>query len=333
MDKQTGPEITIVMAAYNGLPYIQAQLDSILAQTYGNWRLVIREDGSTDATADVLAAYARRDDRITVLPSDGNLGANGNFIRLMSEVRTGSAYLAFADHDDIWLPHKLELCLKYMRSCEQRLGRQTPILVHTDFATIDGEGRRLSDSYAQQAHLLLGGGEQAEFFHLLAQPYAFGCASLLNAALLQAAWPFPKDIEMYDCYLALTAALVGRVEYVAQPTLEHRLHSGNQTGKLGSDSWGQRFHRVFGDWQAQVGNTALRLHQCRLLAERFGDQDTPRVTAARDFVRALDKSPRAAIRFAKRHEFRRQGLLQTLLLYATMRTGAVRQEAQFGKTP
>ena len=136
---------------------------------------------------------------------------------------------------------------------------------------------------------------------------------------------------MYDCHLALTAALVGRVEYIAQPLLQHRLHSGNETGKLGSDSWGQRFRRIFGAWQAQVDNTALRLHQCRTLARRYAAQDDARVRAAQELVQAMDRGTWAAVRAARRHGFRRQGLPQTLLLYATLMTGAVRKEADLGK--
>ena len=322
--------ICIVMAAYNGLPYLSAQLDSILAQTYEDWRLLVRDDCSTDGTAALVDGYCRRDARILRLASSSNLGANGNFVRLLEEVRGCGDYIAFADHDDVWLPHKLELSLKYMLSAEQRLGRQTPILVHGDFETMDGQGRLLGESYAQQAHLLIGGGPE-EFFRLLAQPYAFGCASLINPALLEAAWPFPADSEMYDCHLALTAALVGRVEYIAQPLLQHRLHSGNETGKLGSDSWGQRFRRIFGAWQAQVDNTALRLHQCRTLARRYAAQDDARVRAAQELVQAMDRGTWAAVRAARRHGFRRQGLPQTLLLYATLMTGAVRKEADLGK--
>ena len=321
--------ISIVMAAYNGLPYLSAQLDSILAQTYGDWRLIVREDCSTDDTAALVDAYCRRDARISRLPSSSNLGANGNFVRLLEEARGAGDDIAFADHDDVWLPHKLELSLKYMLSAEQRLGRQTPILVHGDFETIDGQGRLLCKSYAQQARLLLGGGPE-EFFRLLAQPYVFGCASLINSALLEAAWPFPADSEMYDCHLALTAALVGRVEYIAQPLLQHRLHSGNETGKLGSDSWGQRFQRIFGNWQALVDNTALRLHQCRTLARRFAAQDGPGVQAAQELAQAMDRGTWATMRTAARHGFRRQGLPQTMLLYATLMTGAVRKEANFG---
>lgn len=101
------PQITIVMATYNGAPYLRAQLDSFLAQSRSNWRLLVSDDGSSDATRDILADYASGPmaGRLQVL--DGpRRGATANFLHLIQQVDPGD-WIAFSDQDDIWKPEKL----------------------------------------------------------------------------------------------------------------------------------------------------------------------------------------------------------------------------------
>jgi glycosyltransferase, group 2 family len=67
--------IEILMATYNGEEYISEQIDSIIDQTYKNWKLLIRDDGSKDRTLEILKEYEKRDERINVLRDNkGNLG-------------------------------------------------------------------------------------------------------------------------------------------------------------------------------------------------------------------------------------------------------------------
>ena len=63
--------VTIALATYNGEQHIRTQLDSILAQTYQNFKIVIRDDGSSDDTLNIVRDYQKRTDKITVLDSDG----------------------------------------------------------------------------------------------------------------------------------------------------------------------------------------------------------------------------------------------------------------------
>lgn len=101
------PPITIVMATYNGAPYLAAQLDSILAQDCGNWQLLVSDDGSTDATRQILDRYAQGPmaGRLQVVEGPRK-GATANFLQLIGQVpRAG--WIAFCDQDDVWQPGKL----------------------------------------------------------------------------------------------------------------------------------------------------------------------------------------------------------------------------------
>ena len=78
------PKLCILLASYNGEKYIKEQLDSIINQTYKNWKLVIRDDGSKDKTVAILNEYEKKDERIKVLrDSKGNLGFLKNFEELL----------------------------------------------------------------------------------------------------------------------------------------------------------------------------------------------------------------------------------------------------------
>lgn len=108
------PPITIVMATYNGAAYLGAQLDSILLQSLGNWRLLVSDDGSTDATRDILTHYAAGPmlGRLQVI--DGpRRGATANFLHLIGKVNPDD-WIAFSDQDDVWVPDKLKRAASWL---------------------------------------------------------------------------------------------------------------------------------------------------------------------------------------------------------------------------
>ena len=93
------------MATYNGRRYVAKQVESILNQTYQDFRLIISDDCSTDSTLKILEEYEAKDRRIEIFRQGQNLGVVANFEFLISKVR--SEYFMFANQDDIWLPDKI----------------------------------------------------------------------------------------------------------------------------------------------------------------------------------------------------------------------------------
>lgn len=100
--------ISVVMCTYNGGRYVAEQLDSIVAQTYPVHEIIIQDDGSTDATTQILNQYAQKDSRIHIYNNDNGIhGINGNFFSAMR--RATGDFIAISDQDDIWERDKLEL--------------------------------------------------------------------------------------------------------------------------------------------------------------------------------------------------------------------------------
>ena len=106
----TTPDRTVILlATYNGQDFLHEQLRSLRNQTDVNWVLVVRDDHSTDATPEVIDAFARScpPGQVVRVPSgEKRLGAVGNFVTLLRKAPLGTRY-AFCDQDDVWLPDKL----------------------------------------------------------------------------------------------------------------------------------------------------------------------------------------------------------------------------------
>jgi glycosyltransferase involved in cell wall biosynthesis len=226
--------IDILMAAYNGAPYIGAQIDSLIRQSRGEWRLVIRDDGSHDKTAAIIQNYqSRYPDKISVLDNGNlNLGAKANFSRLLEHSQAD--YIMLCDQDDIWLPNKVDLTLSKMAAMENELGVNTPILVHTDAKVTDENLEVIAGSlwHYQKSDPAEG----AALRRLLLQNVATGCTIMINKALRDKALPIPEEAMMHDWWLVLVAAVFGRIEYIPVTTLLYRQHERNDTGAKAWDT-------------------------------------------------------------------------------------------------
>jgi glycosyltransferase involved in cell wall biosynthesis len=125
--------VTMGLPVYNGERYLTHALESILAQTFTDWRLVIGDNGSTDGTPDIAARFARLDRRIEVVRRSENIGAAPNFNDLFR--RTGGEYFKWAAHDDVLRP-------EFLSSCVAKLDADPgAVLCHTLTDQIDEEGR------------------------------------------------------------------------------------------------------------------------------------------------------------------------------------------------
>ena len=221
--------LLIVLASYQGLAFLEQQLQSICRQTYRDWHLLVRNDGPDPDTAALVARYAAQDPRIQWLaePNPQRLGVCANFACLLEQaLHGGYDYFALADQDDVWQAQKLEQQLEQLQSTEQRLGRTTPILVHSDLQLVDAQLKPLASSFMQQRGL----NPAPNLATLLAQNSVTGCTCVGNRALLQLALPLPATIAMHDWWLALCAQAAGQLVYWPHATVAYRQHSQNSVG-------------------------------------------------------------------------------------------------------
>lgn len=103
--------VSIVMPSWNTGAYIAESIQSVMRQTYGNWELIVVDDGSTDDTDEVISSFS--DSRIKYLRNPRNVGAALTRNRALREAR--GEWVAFLDSDDLWAPEKLERQLAFMK--------------------------------------------------------------------------------------------------------------------------------------------------------------------------------------------------------------------------
>ena len=104
--------VSIITPCYNGAKYISETIASVLAQTYGQWEMIIVDDGSKDNSAEIVRGYGEKDPRITLVqqPNGGSAAARNNGIR-----RAKGQYIALLDADDLWDPQFLEKQVAFMK--------------------------------------------------------------------------------------------------------------------------------------------------------------------------------------------------------------------------
>ena len=104
--------VSIITPSYNSEQYIGQMIESIIAQTYSNWELLITDDCSTDNSCTVISNYITKDDRIKLFRLKENSGAG--VARNESIKHAKGRYIAFCDSDDWWLPDKLQVQIDFM---------------------------------------------------------------------------------------------------------------------------------------------------------------------------------------------------------------------------
>ena len=231
-------KIAIVLPTYNGEAYLAEQLDSLLAQSYKNFVIVTRDDGSQDDSAAIIGRYAfEHADLFHVLENDGkNLGACASFSLLTQYVlenkeRLGlsSAYIMFCDQDDVWLPTKIEASLRAMLAREKLKACDSPVLIHSDLRVVDERLNLLSDSFFAYQKI---DSSKKNVWHLLLMNTVTGCTAMINESLARVACPIPQEAVMHDWWLALVCSAVGDIVTLPEALVSYRQHGSNTLGAL-----------------------------------------------------------------------------------------------------
>jgi glycosyltransferase involved in cell wall biosynthesis len=224
-------QIDILLATYNGEKYLAEQVDSILSQTLSEWTLLIRDDGSTDRTLEVINHYIERypNQIIHIVDTDKNLGVTRNFERLIEH--STAPYIMFCDQDDMWNPDKIETSLYKLQTMEEQYGSNVPLLVYTDLAVCDEEGTLITKSFWKYQ-----GGDPSlplDCAKALVQNNATGNTFIFNRTLCNHALPFSPHAVMHDWWVALIALYLGKIDYLTNQTILYRQHNTNVSGIKG----------------------------------------------------------------------------------------------------
>ena len=214
-------KINIVMSTYNGEQFLAEQIDSIQQQTFKDWQLLIRDDGSSDQTPEIIKSFVAQDPRIVFINEHDreNFGVIKNFFTLIKHDKAD--YYFFSDQDDVWLEDKLETMLAAARQYPDQL----PLMVYTDLCVVDQNLQVMNQSMIRsQSHHA-----NTELVQELTENTVTGGVAMINHALAEQ-WRTLDNIIMHDWYLALLAAAIGKLVYIDQPGELYRQHDNNVLG-------------------------------------------------------------------------------------------------------
>lgn len=202
--------ISVAMATWNGADYLPEQLESLAKQDLLPSELVVRDDGSTDSTLDVLAEFAARAPfEVRVSRNPSNMGVSATFQKAIAECRGDIIFLC--DQDDYWAPDKIR---RVVETFESHPGSK---VVLNDKIIADA---RLNPSNATMLGNMRGSGVPDIAF-------IAGCCSAHRREWLSVAMPIPAEMPYHDWWMIVLAHQLGIAHVLDEPLQLYRRHGSN----------------------------------------------------------------------------------------------------------
>ena len=249
--QSTAPRVLVLLAAFNGAPWIEEQLDSILAQEDVDVHVVVGDDASTDGTRELVLKYAAS--RITLMTRVRSTGSAGqNFFAMIRDVdATGFDFVAFSDQDDVWRGTKLSRAVRLLHykghigyasnttavwpNGKERTLRQSPAITRSDFL-FEGAGQGCTYVLARAFY------DRARLFLLEHQT--------LTAHCHYHDWPLYALARVWDLAWA----------FDSESTIRYRQHHQNDTGaKLSLGGMLRRVTGLANGWYSRQLASVYRL--------------------------------------------------------------------------
>ncbi|UFN49760.1 glycosyltransferase [Roseomonas sp. OT10] len=206
------PRVTVAIPTHNMAEYLPAAVESVLAQSFTDYELLVLDNVSTDDTPAVMARYG--DPRLAYRRNEANLGLAGNVNRGCSLAR--GEYIVFLGADDRWEPDFLKEAVAFL-DAEPRVS-----LVHGPAAWIDRDGRRFGGTGHAWPRLTPGPRAMLGAF---GSGFCFS-TMLMRTAAIRATGAFDQRWqEVIDLWLFLRMCLVGDIGYLARVLVEYRVHA------------------------------------------------------------------------------------------------------------
>ena len=205
------PLISVIMCTYNGAPFLNEQIQSILNQDYKHIELIIVDDASTDNTWALLLAWQAKSRVIKIERNAANVGYNKNFAYALT-LATGN-FIAFADQDDIWMPQKLSKTLGAFTNDQVMLAHCKSVRLQEGI---------LKYNLAALHHHFSGSDTRRLFFF----NQVTGHDAMIKKELVPYILPIPPGM-MYDWWTAVVATCYGTIASIDEILAHHRIHTNN----------------------------------------------------------------------------------------------------------
>ena len=247
-------KISVALCTYNAEKYLAEMLTSILHQTKLPAEIVVCDDASTDSTKLILEHYSQAHPTLFKLHfNDTNLGYIKNFEQCIG--LCNEQFIAIADHDDIWLPNKLEVLLAKIND---------GMLVYSNSQFMQEDGQLLSRTLTTQYNFI----DKPLPKSFLFSNCVWGHTCMIRKELVKYAFPIPANAP-YDIWLAFVASNVGTIRYANEILTFWRQHANSYTSNYLSKSKKQR---EIEDWKERIAWLKILLNCTHNSIKEFTDE-------------------------------------------------------------
>lgn len=222
--------IEILLPVYNGEKYLAEQIESILAQTYNEWILKIRNDGSKDGSQAIIDRYCNTyPDKIVMIDSPKENVGLVQSINYLQAAEPHGDYIMFADQDDVWLPDKLEVSINEIKTLEKdNLGK--PAMICTDATCVDANLNVINPSFFESQRFPYDTFDDVN--KMIALNVIQGCTITINRHAVKYIFPMPLIMSIHDMWIGVNCTHFGKIKYLHHSTILYRQHLTNVAGSI-----------------------------------------------------------------------------------------------------
>lgn len=244
-------QVTVLMSTYNGVHYVDEQIESLMRQKNVDVSLYIRDDGSKDSTVDCII---QKNYKNVHIEKGKNVGYRKSFMRFLLSVPNDREYYAFCDQDHVWKEDKLARACNYLSKQDgPALYCAKPQYVDDQLQLIEGNGGMLDT-------LPLG---EATIEDVIATGlFGLGCTMVWNKALQNIIVSYQGLSEeeiAHDNFMTVLAGAVGHVYLDGEKVFLYRQHATNASGDKQDKSMGSKIENLKGTKKATNFDYSLRL--------------------------------------------------------------------------
>lgn len=205
--------ISVALAAYKGEKYIYEQIKSILPQLGKDDEIIVSDDRPGGITEKIVRKMMEKDERIVYIEGRGK-GVVANFTNAIRHCHGDKIFLC--DQDDVWLPDKVKQVMK-------AFSEGADLVLHNAYVT----DRRLE--VTNPSFFEVRGSRKGIAHNIIKNSY-MGCCMAFDRRMLKHIMPIPKHVPMHDQWIGLICEAYGKVTFIDQPLIYHRMHGKNVTG-------------------------------------------------------------------------------------------------------
>lgn len=274
-------KVQVLMSSYNGEKYIEEQIDSILEQKSVEVSLLIRDDGSKDATRAILKKRMKKDVRITCVFEE-NIGVKRSFLKLVQMADPACNYYAFSDQDDIWMKDKLSAAIAMLGTKSSDIP-----LIYGSAVLLYANGEVIGEQFVCS---------QLDLGNFLIKNYYPGCTMVFNKKLKEFVdmvdYNLLRPNPLHDHWLNLICTTCGgKVLMDSKPHIFYRQHMGNVVGDR------SLIQKIMGNGLVAHSDNA-RWKICDELHRIYGDYESDKASKLIETVLASKKGFRNKLKLA-----------------------------------